>query len=139
MRQESNFTPDAVSPARAVGLLQLLPETARSVADGANIAHDDTLLTSPSQNIALGARYLRELLGRFHDNVPLAVGAYNGGPDAIARWMGRVGAMDLDVFVEFIPFTETRIYVARVMANLARYGYLREGEAGLPKIALTLP
>jgi soluble lytic murein transglycosylase len=139
MRQESNFAEDAVSPARAVGLMQLLPETARAVAEAAQIPHDDALLTSPPQNLGLGARYLHELLERFKGNVPLALGGYNGGPDAIARWSGRTPAMEVDVFVEHIPFTETRIYVARVMGNLARYGYLREGEAGVPKVPLALP
>ncbi len=139
MRQESNFAPEAVSPARAVGLMQLLPETARTVADGAAIVHDDTRLTSPAQNVTLGALYLRELLDKFHGAVPLAVGAYNGGPDAIARWTGRAPSMEMDVFVEFIPFTETRIYVGRVLGNLARYGYMKHGEAGVPKLTLAIP
>ncbi len=138
MRQESNFDPDAVSPARAVGLMQLLPETARAVADEMKLAHDDTRLTSPAQNITLGGRYLRDLLDRFHGAIPLAVGGYNGGPDAIARWTSRAPTMATDVFVEFIPFTETRIYVARVLGNLARYGYLRHGEAGVPKLKLAI-
>jgi soluble lytic murein transglycosylase len=139
MRQESNFDEDAVSPARAVGLLQLLPETAKAVAESAQLAHDDARLTSPPQNITLGALYLKELLGRFKGNVPLALGGYNGGPDAIARWAGRAAPIDLDVFVEQIPFTETRIYVARVMANFARYAYLEAGEAGVPKLTLAMP
>jgi soluble lytic murein transglycosylase len=140
MRQESNFDEDAISPARAVGLLQLLPETAKSVAEEAKIPHDEARLTSPPHNIALGSLYLKELLARFKGNVPLALGGYNGGPDAIARWAGRAGSsMDVDVFVEHIPFTETRIYVARVMANFARYGYMRQGEAGVPKLALAMP
>ena len=71
--------------------------------------------------------------------MPLALGGYNGGPDAIARWTGRAAPMELDVFVEHIPFTETRIYVARVMANFARYGYMQRGEAGVPKLALAMP
>lgn len=150
MRQESNYDPDAASAARAVGLMQLLPETARTVADAAHVPHDDARLTSPAQSVTLGARYLGELLEKFHGAVPLAVGAYNGGPDAIARWLGRVKGrpggrpsgqleMEADAFVEFIPFTETRIYVGRVLGNLARYGYLRRGEAGVPKVTLTLP
>jgi soluble lytic murein transglycosylase len=137
MRQESNFDPDAVSAARAVGLMQLLPETARAVADDMKLAHDDARLTSPAQNITLGGRYLRDLLDRFHGAIPLAVGGYNGGPDTIARWASRAPTMETDVFVEFIPFTETRIYVGRVLGNLARYGYLRHGEAGVPKLKLT--
>jgi soluble lytic murein transglycosylase len=139
MRQESNFDPDAVSSARAVGLMQLLPDTARTVADTAKIPHDDARLTSPAQSIALGGRYLGELLERFHGAIPVAVAGYNGGPDTMARWLSRAPTMDLDVFVEFIAFTETRIYVGRVLGNLARYGYLRSGEAGVPKISLAPP
>jgi soluble lytic murein transglycosylase len=139
MRQESNFDEDAVSPARAVGLLQLLPETAKTVAESAQLPYDDARLTSPPHNIALGALYLKDLLARFKGNVPLAVGGYNGGPDAIARWAGRAAPMDLDVFVEHIPFTETRLYVARVMSNLARYAYLQRGEEGVPRLTLAMP
>jgi soluble lytic murein transglycosylase len=139
MRQESNFDPEAVSPARAIGLMQLLPETAKTVAEGALLAHEDARLTSPPYNIALGSIYLHELLEKFRGTVPLAVGGYNGGPDAIARWASRSPGMDLDVFVERIPFVETRVYVGRVMGNLARYAYLKSGEAGVPKIALALP
>ncbi len=137
MRQESQFNPDAVSPARAVGLLQLMPETARVVADGAKLPLD-TALTSPPYNIALGSLYLREVLDKFHGGIAYAVAGYNGGPDAVARWISRSPGMELDAFVERIPYAETRDYVARVMGNLARYGYLRDGEAGVPKVTLAL-
>ncbi len=140
MRQESGFDPDVVSSARAVGLLQLLPETARAVAKETPDPDDDgTRLTSPPLNIALGARYLRDLLTHFHGATPLAVAAYNAGPDAIDRWLSRRDKstpFELDLFVERIPFSETRTYVARVMGNLARYGYLRSGESGVPTLQL---
>jgi soluble lytic murein transglycosylase len=136
MRQESGFDPDAVSSARAVGLLQLLPETARQVAEGSSAAHDDARLTSPPYNIALGASYLHDLLDKFHGTVPLAVAAYNAGPESVSRWLGRPKGMDVDVFVERIPFSETRAYAARVMGNLARYGYLQKGDAGVPVLSL---
>ncbi len=139
MRQESGYDPDAVSPARAVGLLQLLPETAKTLATTMEMPHDDARLTSPPYNIALGAHYLRELIERFHGQAPLAIGAYNGGPEAIARWLSRAPGLELDVFIERIPYRETRDYIGRVMGNLARYGYMREGEAGVPKLQLALP
>ena len=73
--------------------------------------------------------------------VVLAVGGYNAGPEAILRWLGH-GAHwkgnSLDVFVESIPYVETRGYVVRVLGNLARYGYLDRAEAGVPAIALEL-
>ncbi len=139
MRQESGYDPDAVSPARAVGLLQLLPETAKTLAGTMEMPHDDARLTSPPYNIALGARYLRDLIERFHGQAPLAIGAYNGGPEAIARWLSRAPGLELDVFIERIPYRETRDYIGRVMGNLARYGFMREGEAGVPKLVLALP
>ena len=137
MRQESGFDPDVVSSARAVGLLQLLPETARTLVTPER-AEDAARLTSPPINIALGARYLKDLLARFHGVLPLAVAAYNAGPDAVTRWLSRPKGLDLDLFVERIPFTETRVYVARVMGNVARYGYLRSGEGGVPVIQLDM-
>lgn len=138
MRQESAFDPEVVSPARAVGLMQLLPETARTTATTANIPHDDSKLTSPAQNITLGTRYLRELLDKLGENTALAVAAYNAGPEAIQRWLVHAKGETLDVFVEAIPFLETRGYVARVLGNLARYGYMVGGEAGVPELALSL-
>ena len=99
---------------------------------------DDTRLTSPPVNIALGARYLKDLLAHFHGVLPLAIAAYNAGPDAVTRWLSRPKGLDLDLFVERIPYAETRTYVARVMGNLARYGYLRSSDAGVPALQLTL-
>jgi soluble lytic murein transglycosylase len=138
MRQESGFDPGALSPAHAVGLMQLLPETARPIADALALPHDDGRLTSPSYAIRVGARYLRQLLDQFHGVLALAVAAYNGGADSVERWLSRAPAMQLDGFVERIPFKETRDYVAHVMGNLARYGYLARGEAGVPQIDLDL-
>jgi soluble lytic murein transglycosylase len=137
MRQESGFDPDAVSSAHAVGLLQLLPETARTLV-APERADDATRLTSPPVNIALGARYLKDLLDRFHGVLPLAIAAYNAGPDAVTRWLARPKGLDLDLFVERIPYAETRTYVARVMGNVARYGYMRSGDVGVPAVNLDM-
>ncbi|WP_394829909.1 transglycosylase SLT domain-containing protein [Pendulispora albinea] len=137
MRVESAFDPDVTSPARAVGLLQLLPETARTVAKSIGQPHAESLLTSPAQNIKLGARYLKELIDKFHGQIPLALAGYNGGPEAVARWMSRLKETPLDVFVEQIPFVETRAYVVRVMGNFARYAFLQGGEAAVPTVTLT--
>ncbi len=144
MRQESGFDADAVSPARAIGLMQLLPETATSIALeiwGKPVTGDD--LAVPSVNIRFGARYLRNVLARVR-SVPLAVASYNAGPDAIQRWTtgmspASLSHIELDAFVEAIPFLETRGYVAKVMGSMARYGYLAHGEEGVPKIDLPLP
>jgi soluble lytic murein transglycosylase len=139
MRQESAFDPDVVSPARAVGLMQLLPETARAVASASGIPHDDAMLVVPAHNVRLGALYLKELSGKLAGRDPLVLAAYNAGPEAITRWVSRTKAESIDVFVELIPFLETRGYVARVMGNVARYGFLERGEAGVPRLVLDLP
>ncbi len=138
MRQESGFDPDALSSARAVGLMQIMPDTARPVAEELALPRDDARLTSPPYAIRVGAHILRKLLDQFHGNVPLAIAAYNGGADSVDRWASRAPGMQLDTFVERIPFKETREYVARVMGNLARYGYLAQGEAGVPGVDLEL-
>jgi soluble lytic murein transglycosylase len=138
MRQESAFDPEVVSPARAVGLLQLMPETARTVASGAGLVHEEGWLVRPGHNVSLGTRYLHELLEKFGGKTALAAGAYNAGPEAISRWMSHAKGEPLDVFVEAIPFVETRGYVVRVMGNLARYGFLEHGEKGVPAIDLEL-
>ncbi len=138
MRQESAFDAEVVSPARAVGLMQLLPETAKAVAATHKITHDDDKLTIPEHNIELGALYLKELLDKLGGNVPLAVAAYNAGPEAIERWLAHGKFGTIDVYVEAIPFLETRGYVVRVLGNLARYGYMEHGDQGVPSITLDL-
>ncbi|HXX70340.1 MAG TPA: transglycosylase SLT domain-containing protein [Polyangiaceae bacterium] len=138
MRQESSFDPDALSPARAVGLMQLLPETARPLAEELQLPRDDSRLTRPSFSIRVAARALRKLLDELHGNVPLSLAAYNCGVDSVERWSSRAPSMDLDTFVERIPFKETRDYVVRVMGNLAHYEYLAGGAVAVPAIALAL-
>lgn len=141
MRQESAFDEEVVSPARAVGLLQLMPDTARLAAAAAGIAHEEPWLVRADHNVALGALYMRELLEKLDGNVALAAGSYNAGPEAIARWRGhgrRETRETLDVFVETIPFLETRGYVVRVMGNLARYGFMDRGEQGVPALSLDM-
>ena len=125
MRQESGFHPRATSPALARGLLQLVDDTARAMEkELAQASHD---LFDPKHNIALGTKYIGNLLDRFGGQTPLAIAAYNAGPEAIARWLGRAKLTDVEVFVEFIPYHETRNYVARVLSNYARYLWLTEG------------
>jgi soluble lytic murein transglycosylase len=141
MRQESNFDPDALSPAHAVGLMQLLPETARVVATELHLPFEEARLAQPSFNVALGTRYLEDLgqkFARVPAGLPLVVAAYNAGDDAVTRWLARVPGMDIDEFVERMPYAETRGYVARVMGNWAHYAYLKHGEAGLPALRLSL-
>jgi soluble lytic murein transglycosylase len=136
MRQESEFLPTAESPAQAVGLMQLLPETARVTEGDPKI--DVAALMDPTTSIRIAAKYLRGLLDRFHESVPLAVAAYNAGPEAVERWISRAQGETLDIFVEQIPYAETRGYVISVMSNFGAYGLIRGGEAEIPSISLSL-
>jgi soluble lytic murein transglycosylase len=139
MRQESAFDPDAVSPAHAVGLLQLLPETARRIAAEAGVQFDEKLLKTAPVNLDLGGRYLTKMLRAFGGSIPVAAAAYNAGPQAVGRWLSRMRGVDLDVWVAMIPYEETRTYVSRVVGNLARYGYLDGGDNAVTSIDLGLP
>jgi soluble lytic murein transglycosylase len=124
MREESAFNPDAHSAANAIGLMQLLGGTARLVARGTTIPFDDTALRRPEVSIALGARLLGSLRTSFSDNPSLAIAAYNGGAGNVRRWLAERGSDDFDVFVDRIPFDETRNYLKRVLSSEAAYAYL---------------
>jgi soluble lytic murein transglycosylase len=129
MRQESLFDPEARSSADARGLLQLLPSTAERVATANSMRVDPAELTEPDINIALGVRYLRDLLSRFGDPLK-AVAAYNGGESAVEKWQRRFGELEPDEFVESITYRETRDYVKRVMANYRQYVRVYGGVGG---------
>jgi soluble lytic murein transglycosylase len=135
MRQESSYDPHAVSRARAVGLLQLMPDTARRLAAEMGQPFEEKWLRTPGVNLDLGGRYLAKILRSFDGSIPVAAAAYNAGPGAARRWVNRM-KVDLDVWVALIPYEETRIYVGRVMSNLARYAFLSGGEPLVPEIDL---
>ncbi|HEU5075972.1 MAG TPA: transglycosylase SLT domain-containing protein [Polyangiaceae bacterium] len=139
MRQESGFRPTVVSPANAIGLMQLIEPTARRVAAALNEDYDGRKLRVPRYNVRYGAYYLRRLLDTFDDNVVLAAAAYNAGPLAVSHWLAGGETLELDVFVARIPYSETRGYVERVVENLARYAYLEGGAERVPQLALKLP
>ncbi len=121
-RQESAMKPDARSPAGAMGLMQLMPSTGKAVAKKLKYPINDTeQLMEPDTNIRLGAFYLRQVLDRFNDNPVLATAAYNAGPHRVAKWFPESGTIDADIWVENMPFHETRQYVRRVMAYSVFY------------------
>ncbi|MDP9035552.1 MAG: lytic transglycosylase domain-containing protein, partial [Myxococcota bacterium] len=124
MREESAFNPDARSVANALGLMQLMGGTARLAAKGSQLPCDEDALRRPEVSIALGTRVLSSLRATFATNPALAVAAYNGGPGAVRRWLLERGSDDLDLFVERIPYDETRNYIKRVLASQAAYAYL---------------
>jgi soluble lytic murein transglycosylase len=129
IRQESAFEADAVSPAGARGLMQLMPQTARAVADqlGHGQRHTPQRLTAePLYNMTLGQAYLAGLLADYGNTPIIALAAYNAGPGRVAQWIREHGdprADDVDPidWIEMIPFDETRNYVQRVSENLMIY------------------
>jgi soluble lytic murein transglycosylase len=137
MREESAFDPQAVSAANAYGLMQLIVPTAAHVAKAARLPSGPAALLRPSVNIALGCRELARLGGLFEQNPLLAVPAYNAGPARAARWLKDRPTMDFDLWVERIPFQETRRYTKRVLSSRAIYAYLYEREHAATQ--LTLP
>jgi soluble lytic murein transglycosylase len=128
MRQETLFRADAQSGANARGLLQLLPETARMTARKFNMpiptAED---LFKPAINVPLGAVYLKSLVDGFDAQIPFALASYNAGPAAVRRWLPQQ-AMETDIWIENIPFNETRAYVQRVLWHSLVFNWLRTGK-----------
>lgn len=116
-RSESLFMRDIRSSAGAIGLMQLLPETARRTAKEVNMKYaGQVTLTNPASNIRLGTAYLRKMLERFDDNQVLATAAYNAGPLNVEEWLPNDSEIDALVWIENIPYNETRKYVRRVLA-----------------------
>lgn len=122
-RQESAFMADARSHAGAMGLMQLMPATARETARQYDIPYsstNDALI--PERNIAIGTAYLSRLNGQFQGNRVLASAAYNAGPGRVRQWTRGMGSLPADVWVEAIPFDETRKYVQSVLSYAVIYG-----------------
>jgi soluble lytic murein transglycosylase len=121
IRQESVFNPNAISRVGARGLMQLMPSTGQLIAKregtGSISAGD---LYNPSLNIKLGMNYLAQLIGQF-GKIEYAAAAYNAGPGRARQWIAEHGSLDMDEWVENIPFSETRGYVQSVMRNAANY------------------
>jgi soluble lytic murein transglycosylase len=135
-RRESEFDPEARSPAGALGLMQILPTTAAKVAKDQGIQFSEAKLASdPIYNATLGAAYLKELLDRFGPSVALIASGYNAGPGRPRNWIDafgdpRLAGTDVVDWVEMIPFTETRTYVMRVVEGVVIYRAKLRGTAG---------
>lgn len=137
MRQESLFRADAVSRADARGLMQLQLPTASGVAQRWQLPPPaaDALFDPPTA-VMLGAARLRELLDRYDGELALALAAYNAGPMPLARWLPSA-PMDADVWIESIPYDETRGYVEHILEHIVAYGWTRNTEP--PQLASLLP
>jgi soluble lytic murein transglycosylase len=122
-RQESAFMADARSHVGAMGLMQLMPATAKETARkfGIPLASPQQAL-NPDLNIQLGAAYLSQVYGQFNGNRILASAAYNAGPGRVRQWLRGANHLSYDVWVENIPFDETRQYVQNVLSYSVIYG-----------------
>jgi soluble lytic murein transglycosylase len=139
MRRESAFRPEVASAADARGLMQVIPPTAREIAKKLSEPEPAPAeLFSPSLSIRYGAWYLSQLMKRF-SHPALAAAAYNAGPDAAVKWVKERGTLPLDLFVEEIPFRETRGYVKQVLADLYLYQSFYGKDAAPKRLPLQVP
>lgn len=127
-RSESLFMRDIRSSAGAIGLMQLMPDTGRRTAREINepwIGYKT--LTDPQSNIRLGTWFLGQMQARFNDNPVLATAAYNAGAQRVDAWLPRTQALDARIWIETIPYSETRDYVRRVMTAEAIFNWRMDG------------
>lgn len=129
IRAESAWQADVRSPANAYGLMQLLPATGQRMARQLGIGWRGTsTLLDPQTNIRLGTRYLAQQADEFQGSPWLASAAYNAGPGAVRRWLSERSSLPADIFIETIPYRETREYVSRVLAFTVIYDWRLNGE-----------
>lgn len=128
IRQESAFRVDARSRANALGLMQLLPATAKELAtkEQLTLAEEKDIFV-PETNIRLGVLYLRQLLDRFDDNYVLASASYNAGASRVRNWVKTQGCVPMDAWIELIPFKETRKYVQAILSYTPIFEYRLTG------------
>lgn len=121
-RQESAFMPNIRSHAGAMGLMQVMPATARETARRYNIPlSSNNQVLNPDTNIQLGTAYLNQMMDRFGGNRILATAAYNAGPNRVQRWLENAEYLPYDIWIETIPFDETRQYVQNVLTYSVIY------------------
>ena len=119
---------DVRSRAGAIGLMQLMPATGKSVARQISLPYSGlATLTDPDKNIRLGTSYLGQMAERYGGNRILATAAYNAGPHRVDRWLPQAGHVDPRIWIENIPFNETRGYVKRVLAAEAIFHWRMTG------------
>jgi soluble lytic murein transglycosylase len=137
MRQESLFRKDALSRADARGLMQMLPATATAVARRWHLPPPSRdSLFEPAVAVQFGALYLRELVDKYPGQLDQSLAAYNAGPLSVARWLPPA-AIDADVWIENIPYSETRGYIQHIVEHIVAFAALRGVEP--PRLAALLP
>jgi soluble lytic murein transglycosylase len=124
-RRESAFFPQARSPVGARGLMQIMPATGKQVAASIGRRHSGSDLYEVEHNVLLGSTYYRQLLDRFDGNRVFALTAYNAGPHRVDRWRNEPGeGVPVEVWIETIPYRETRNYVQAVLSYNVVFQYL---------------
>ena len=136
MREESAFSPKAESFANALGLTQMLVRTAQRFAKW-RVTRESLL--DPAKNLEVGSRFLAFLLDHFDKALPLAIAGYNAGEAAVDRWLRERGLVELDEFLETIPYDETRNYSKRVLASVFAYSWLYQHDRPVPALSFSLP
>jgi soluble lytic murein transglycosylase len=122
MRQESMLDKNAQSPVGARGLMQIMPETGQQIARKLNEPWQSaSSLFDPDTNIKYGTFYYKQMLNRFNGNFAMAAAAYNAGPQRVDKWLPSDKQMPADVWIETIPFKETRKYVTSVLSYTLIY------------------
>jgi soluble lytic murein transglycosylase len=138
IREESVYNPDAVSPAGALGLMQVMPQTGQMIAGKlGGEAFSKERLFDPRYNIRMGSWYLGHLAEKFDHNPVYMVAAYNAGPEAVVKWVQQFGGVEPDEFIESIPYTETRLYVKRVLRSHREYRRVNGRECAVSFFART--
>ena len=133
-RQESGFEPTTVSNAGAVGLMQIMPAEAGTIATKAALTPPSReQLFDPATNIEIGAAEFAQKLANMQNNVTLAIAAYNAGEEPVGRWLAHTPIDDQDLFVEAIPYAETRLYVKTVTRNRFEYRRIYESSTKHPE------
>lgn len=135
MREESAFNPRIESFANALGLTQMLVRTAQRFA---SYKVTRGTLLEPGHNLELGSKFLSFLLQRYSGAAPLAIAGYNAGEGAVDKWLKEHTTVELDEFLELIPYDETRDYTKRVLASFAAYSWLYFPDRPVPQLAFTL-
>ena len=139
-RQESEFDPHAHSPSNAVGMMQLLPSTAKEVAKKHGMPFSPGSMTDPLYNMTLGSLYLSRLINSYDGSYILAIAAYNAGPGNVHHWVQNFGTPNNNAdqavnWIEKIPYRETRNYVQRVLENLQVFRHI-DADGDSPKLKL---